>query len=92
MDYYHLIEPYLYGTLDPEDEMAFERQLSRDPDLAQATSRRLNAGEALSGLFKPEPAPEEDPARQQSPSPFQTLFFIGAAVFMLGFFWLKNHS
>ncbi len=90
MNYYHLIEPYLYGTLDPEDEVAFERQLSRDPDLAQATSSRLNAEQALAGIFKPEPAPEEDATRQQSPSPLQTLLFVGLAACMLGFFWLKS--
>jgi len=42
MNYFHLIEPYLHGALPPEDEIAFERQLSCDPALAEEASRRLN--------------------------------------------------
>lgn len=49
MNYYALIEPYLYGNLPPEDELAFERQLDRDPDLVVETSRRLNGGLPFGG-------------------------------------------
>jgi hypothetical protein len=44
MNYYGMIESYLYGSLPPEDEIAFERQLDRDPELVVETSRRLNGG------------------------------------------------
>lgn len=44
MNYFGMIESYLYGSLPPEDEIAFERQLDRDPELVVETSRRLNGG------------------------------------------------
>ncbi len=34
MNYFRLIEPYLHGRLSPEEQQAFERQLVRNPALA----------------------------------------------------------
>jgi hypothetical protein len=34
MNYFKLIEPYLHGRLSPEEQQAFERQLVRNPALA----------------------------------------------------------
>lgn len=34
MNYFRLIEPYLHGHLSPEEQQAFERQLVRNPALA----------------------------------------------------------
>lgn len=85
MNYHTMIEPYLYGNLSPEDEVAFERQLSRDPALAEAAGRRLNAEEALSTI----------PAYQVAPSPSSSarrLFLAGLAVVLLGLFWWKMRA
>lgn len=49
MHYFDMIESYLYGSLPPEDEIAFERQLDRDPELVLETSRRLNGGLPFGG-------------------------------------------
>jgi len=49
MNYFGMIESYLYGSLPPEDEIAFERQLDRDPELVVETSRRLNGGLPFGG-------------------------------------------
>ena len=85
MNYHHMIEPYLYGNLSPEDEVAFERQLSRDPDLADATGRRLNAEEVLAGFSEYRTA-----SRQQSSS--RMLLFMGLAALLIGLFWWKMRS
>jgi hypothetical protein len=82
MNYHNMIEPYLYGSLSPEDEVAFEKQLSRDPALAEAAGRRLNAEEALSGI------PEFQAATRQRSSA-RTLFFAGLAVILISLFWWK---
>ena len=34
MNYFRLIEPYLHGRLSAEEQLAFERQLVRNPALA----------------------------------------------------------
>jgi anti-sigma factor RsiW len=44
MKYMNLIERYLFGQLSPEEEVLFEKQLSRDPALAEETARRFRAG------------------------------------------------
>lgn len=82
MNYHTMIEPYLHGTLSPEDEVAFERQLSRDPALAEAAGRRLNAEEALAGI-------PEYRAVEHRPSPARTLLFVGLLATLLGLFWWK---
>ncbi len=82
MNYHNMIEPYLHGSLSPEDEVAFERQLSRDPALAEAAGRRLNAEEALAGI------PEFRPVTHR-PSTARTLLFVGLVAALLGLFWLK---
>lgn len=41
MRYANLIEPYLYGHLTPEEEVVFERQLARDPALAEEIAKRF---------------------------------------------------
>jgi ferric-dicitrate binding protein FerR (iron transport regulator) len=84
MNYHTMIEPYLHGNLSPEDEVAFERQLTRDPALAEAAGRRLNAEEALAGL------PEFQIVRRQTSSA-HLLFFAGLAV-LIGLFWWKMHT
>ena len=76
MNYRHMIEPYLYGNLSPEDEVAFERQLSRDPALVEETSRRLNAEEALSGM------PEYRGAQRSSSSSARVLL-LGVALLLI---------
>lgn len=42
MNYFEWIEPYLTGSLSPEEEELFERQLDRDPDLKEALARRFS--------------------------------------------------
>ena len=78
MNYRNMIEPYLYGNLSPEDEVAFERRLSRDPALAEETSRRLNAEDALNKM-------PEFGTRPHRPSPVRTMLFVGlvAVLFIL---------
>ena len=77
MNYRHMIEPYLYGNLSPEDEVAFERQLSRDPALVEETSRRLNAEEALSGM------PEYRGAQHSSASASARVLLLGVALLLI---------
>lgn len=76
MNYRNMIEPYLYGNLSPEDEVAFERQLSRDPALAEEASRRLNAEEALSGI-------SENYTRHDRPSSARVILFAGLLATLL---------
>lgn len=85
MNYHAMIEPYLYGNLSPEDEVAFERQLSRDPALAEAAGRRLNAEEALAGV-------PEYQAAVRPRSSARMLLFAGLAVVLLGLFWRKMRA
>ncbi|HRI62461.1 MAG TPA: hypothetical protein PK228_22125 [Saprospiraceae bacterium] len=82
MNYHNMIEPYLHGTLSPEDEVAFERQLSRDPALVEAAGRRLNAEEALAGI-------PEYRAVSHRPSAARTLLFVGLVAMLLGLLWWK---
>ncbi len=42
MNYFKLIEPYLYGNLSPEEQLVFERQLTRNPALANEFSIRFS--------------------------------------------------
>ncbi len=42
MNYFKLIEPYLYGSLSPEEQLIFERQLARNPALANEISIRFS--------------------------------------------------
>jgi ferric-dicitrate binding protein FerR (iron transport regulator) len=86
MNYHTMIEPYLYGNLSPEDEVAFERQLSRDPALAEAAGRRLNAKEALAGI------PEYQAAPRPRSSSARMLLFAGLAVLLLGLFLRKMRA
>ncbi len=83
MNYHHMIEPYLYGSLSPEDEVAFERQLSRDPSLSEATGHRLNAKSALAGFSEFEVVP------QHRPSSARMLLFVGLIATIIGLFWWK---
>ena len=61
MNYFKLIEPYLYGSLSPEEQAFFERQLARNPALANEMSVRFslvrvllaNPGYAFHPKFKP---------------------------------------
>ncbi|MBV6439960.1 MAG: hypothetical protein DYG98_14225 [Haliscomenobacteraceae bacterium CHB4] len=76
MNYRNMIEPYLYGNLSPEDEVAFERQLSRDPALAEEASRRLNAEETLSGM-------PEYHARKNRPSSGRVILLAGLLATLL---------
>ena len=85
MNYHAMIEPYLYGNLSPEDEVAFERQLSRDPALAEAAGRRLNAEEALAGI-------PEYQAASHPRSSARILLFAGLAVVLLGLFLRKMRA
>lgn len=41
-NYFRLIEPYLYGHLSPEEQLAFERQLTRNPALANELTMRFS--------------------------------------------------
>ena len=84
-----MIEPYLYGNLSPEDEIAFERQLIRDPILVEATGRRLNARETLSGFpsFQTRAISRRRPAAMRS-----LLLLLLAASFVAFLFWKMRSS
>lgn len=82
MNYRNMIEPYLYGNLSPEDEVAFERQMSRDPALVDETSRRLNAEHVLAEI----PVFHAAPRRSSS---LRMLFLIGFVAMLLGLAWWK---
>lgn len=41
-NYFRLIEPYLHGNLSPEEQLAFERQLTRNPALANELTLRFS--------------------------------------------------
>lgn len=82
MNYRNMIEPYLYGNLSPEDEVAFERQMSRNPALLDETSRRLNAENVLSEI----PVFHAAPRRSSS---LRMFFLIGFVAMLLGLAWWK---
>ncbi|GAB4495497.1 MAG: hypothetical protein OHK0019_24730 [Saprospiraceae bacterium] len=82
MNYRNMIEPYLYGNLNPEEEVAFERQMSRDSALFNETCRRLNAEKVLSEIQDFHAAPR----RSSLP---RTLFWIGFVAMLLGLAWWK---
>jgi hypothetical protein len=42
VNYFRLIDPYLFGTLSPEEQVAFERQLLRNPALANEFRMRFS--------------------------------------------------
>jgi anti-sigma factor RsiW len=42
VNYFRLIEPYLFGNLSPEEQVAFERQLVRNPALANEFRMRFS--------------------------------------------------
>ncbi len=42
MSYFRLIDPYLHGSLSPEEQLVFERQLSRNPALANEFRMRFS--------------------------------------------------
>ncbi|MCB0528956.1 MAG: hypothetical protein KDC61_02105 [Saprospiraceae bacterium] len=41
-NYFKLIDPYLYGRLSPEEQLVFERQIARNPALANELSVRFS--------------------------------------------------
>lgn len=41
-NYFRLIEPYLFGNLSAEEQLAFERQLTRNPALANELTLRFS--------------------------------------------------
>jgi len=41
-NYFRLIEPYLFGNLSAEEQLAFERQLTRNPALANELTMRFS--------------------------------------------------
>ncbi|GEM_PF-3161835 len=84
MNYHHMIEPYLYGSLSPEDEVAFERQMSRDPSLAEAAGERLNARASLTGF-----SGNYSDTRRPSGGSRMLLLLAGVAVVLLGLFYWK---
>lgn len=84
MNYHHMIEPYLYGSLSPEDEVAFERQMSRDPSLAAAAGERLNAQASLTGF-----SGNNAHTRRTSAGSGTLLLLAGMAVVVLGLFYWK---
>jgi len=84
MNYHHMIEPYLYGSLSPEDEVAFERQMSRDPSLAEAAGERLNARASLAGF-----SGNHSYTRRSSAGSRMLLLLAGVAVVVLGLFYWK---
>jgi ferric-dicitrate binding protein FerR (iron transport regulator) len=88
MNYRNMIEPYLYGSLSPEDEVAFERQMSRDPALVEAAARRLNAQETLS-KFKI-PAYSNTQPRPASARWLMVAIFLAMCVIV--FAWWKMRS
>lgn len=47
MNYVKLIDPYLYGSLSPEEQLVFERQLARNPVLANEFSIRFSLARVL---------------------------------------------
>lgn len=85
MNYHNMIEPYLYGSLSPEDEVAFERQMTRDPALVEAAARRLNAEAALSQFKVPQHT--EAPPRR---SPLPLLLVVGFVAGLLALVWWKT--
>ncbi len=72
MNYFKLIEPYLYGSLSPEEQLVFERQLARNPALANETSLRFSLvrvliaspGYPFHPTFKPLNGPGTEAARR----------------------------
>lgn len=89
MNYHHMIEPYLYGSLSPEDEIAFEKQLMRDPALVEATGRRLNARETLSGF----PSFQARPVSRRRPAAMRSLLLLMLAATLAGLlFWKMQLS
>lgn len=52
VNYFRLIEPYLFGNLSPEEQQAFERQLVRNPALANEFTLRFSLVRVL--LSNPE--------------------------------------
>ncbi len=52
VNYFRLIEPYLFGSLSPEEQQAFERQLVRNPALANEFTLRFSLVRVL--LANPE--------------------------------------
>ncbi len=84
MKYSNLIEPYLYGNLSPEEEVVFERQLARDPALAEETARRLNKDKPYTPSdFDPSSEVESE---ESSASP-NRLLATGLAILMMCLLW-----
>lgn len=76
MKYMNLIERYLFGHLSPEEEVLFEKQLSRDPALAEETARRFRDGKTspffpLENIFSQDMADAQDAAAERSPTPLK---------------------
>jgi anti-sigma factor RsiW len=70
MKYMNLIDRYLFGQLSPEEELLFERQLSRDPALAEETARRFREGKDAP-FFPLENIDVQDAAAERSPTPLK---------------------
>ena len=73
MNYFRLIEPYLHGSLSPEEQQAFERQLVRNPALANEFTLQFSLVRVL--LANPEyPFPKFKSFTRRS-APVQTSGF-----------------
>ena len=96
MNYFKLIEPYLYGSLSPEEQLVFERQLARNPALANETSLRFSLVRVLIASpgypFHPAFTPLNAPAKAARRSGiFEWLWLACTATvvagILLGYLW-----
>lgn len=86
MNYFRLIEPYLHGRLSAEEQQAFERQLVRNPALANEFTLQFSLVRVL--LANPEyPFPKFKSFTRKNGSkparPFLWLWHV-CAIAMLG--------
>jgi hypothetical protein len=70
MNYFRLIEPYLHGRLSAEEQQAFERQLVRNPALANEFTLQFSLVRVL--LANPEYPFHKFKSFTRRPAPVQT--------------------
>jgi hypothetical protein len=85
MKYSNLIEPYIYGNLSPEEEVIFERQLARDPALAEETARRFN--KEMPSTPSSDFGPSSEVESEDSSASPNRLLATGLAILMLCLLW-----
>lgn len=85
MNYHDMIEPYLDGSLPPEEQQAFEQQLVRDPALHGAARSRFR--EAFQRAANLNTTRRSGTVPPRSGSNGRWFWYVGAAAVLLWLLW-----